>query len=162
MPTNMLVDRTSGSTFPVACSVQFGTNAANTINCAFDTNLIVNLNLIYTSVGQNVVAGGTQVKIVIDSSTQKFSNPVSAKDCGNWKVTTYNFISNKEWLVDTATASSAALKFTATSGTLTAGSVKITNSLLYITSNEQATYKFDITLAHSLPAFGKLTLTLPS
>jgi hypothetical protein len=112
--------------------------------------------------GKNVVTGGTVVKVVISSSTQKISNPVSAKECGNWKVSTFNMIGGKEWLVDTASATSASLKFIATAGTISTGSVSIINVAQKIASSESDTYKFDLTLPHSLPAFGKILLKLPS
>jgi hypothetical protein len=112
--------------------------------------------------GKNVVAGGTVVKVVIDSSTQKISNPVSAKECGNWKISTFNMIGGKEWLVDTASASSTSLKFIATAGTINTGTVSIINVAQKIASSESDTYKFDLTLPHSLPAFGKILLKLPS
>ena len=83
-----------------------------------------------------MVTSGTQVKVVINKSTQKISNPLSAKDCGDWRVTSYNMIGGKEWLVDAASASSIALKFTAKPGTIFSGTVTIKDSLKTITSND--------------------------
>ena len=114
------------------------------------------------SSGKNVVAGGTKVIVVISSSTQKISNPVSAKECGNWKVSTFNIMGGKEWLVDTASASIPSLKFTATAGTIYAGTVSILGVAPKITSSESDTYKFDLTLPHYLPPFGKILLKLPT
>jgi hypothetical protein len=95
---------------------------------------------------------------VIQSSTLRFFNPVAARECGNWRVSTFNIISAREWLVDNTQATINALKFIATPGTITAGSVSIVENTLRITSNEQATYKFDLTIPHSIPAFGKIKI----
>ena len=159
LPANLQVDRTSST--PFSCSVQFGANPAQSTLCTLDTNLLVDMSRMFAS-GKNVVAGGTVVKVVISSSTQKISNPVSAKECGDWKVSTFNMIGGKEWLVDTASASDISLKFKATAGAISAGSVSIVNVVQKIASSESDTYKFDLTLPHSLPAFGKILLKLPS
>lgn len=162
LPANLQVDRTSSTAF--SCSVQFGADVKQGNYCKLDTNLLVDMKPIFVSVAKNVVAGGTEVKVVIGSSTQKISNPVSAKECGDWKVSTFNIIGDKEWLVDTASATTTNLKFTATAGTITTGIVSIIKvaGAKNIASSESDTYKFDLTLPHSLPAFGKIVLKLPS
>jgi hypothetical protein len=161
LPSNLQVDRTSST--PFSCSVQFGANPAQSTLCTLDTNLLVDMSRMFAS-GKNVVAGGTVVKVVISSSTQKISNPVSAKECGDWKVSTFNIISGKEWLVDTKSAIDSNLKFIAIAGTISEGSVSIIKvaNAKKISSSESDTYKFDLTLPHSLPAFGKILLKLPS
>ena len=162
LPANLQVDRTSSPSF--SCSVKFGGNPAQSILCSLDTNLLVDMSLISSWSGKNVVAGGTVVIVEINSSTKKISNPVSAKECGDWKVSTFNIISGKEWLVDTKSATDSSLKFIAIAGTISVGSVsiiKVANEKK-ISSSESDTYKFDLTLPHSLPAFGKILLKLPS
>jgi len=93
------------------------------INAVSDTNLIFDFSTLSLT-GRDPVPRDTEITIVINNTPQKFANPVSAKECGNWKVTTYNVFDGKEYMVDTATAGSN-LQFIATNGLLSGEKVAI-------------------------------------
>ena len=84
-------------------------------------------------------------------------NPLSQKNAGAWKATTYNVISGVTYLVDTGSAS---VSFIPSAGTLSKFQ-DITVTPLMQTSLDTSTYTFFIKLQQSIPLQGQLIITIP-